>query len=139
MTELTINAPDVVSLTTIGDYALSIVEGATTDLTVEDGPDLSVSSSTVELTVVDGNTLSIQQGNPITLTVGDVTPATGGGGTFEQGTPYDDDNYLYVVLGEDNSWSAERIDRTTYAVGYTGTQSGIKPTTLTEVQNLTYS
>ena len=56
----------------------------------------------------------------------------------EQWTWFIDDIYLYIVYGVDNNRDVERYKRETLEKAITWPQTWNKPTTLSDVQNLTY-
>jgi len=58
---------------------------------------------------------------------------------IQQWVWYIDVNYLYKVYWVDWNWDVERYERSTMIKTTTWIQTWIKPTTLSEVQNLIYN
>jgi len=68
-----------------------------------------------------------------------ISPITWWSWSFEQWTWYSDATYMYVVFWVDWNWEAIRDTRDLLTHTSTWKQNWTKPTTLVEVQNLTYN
>ena len=57
----------------------------------------------------------------------------------EEGIWFSNDTYLYIVYWEDNNWDVDRFTRDLVTITTTWVQTWTKPTSLIEVEWLTYN